>query len=954
MKFYLPYLLICLSLPALLEAQDIRQVSGKVWDSTNNPLPRASIKLFYPGGKDTLQMTTDSSGRFLFSPVDTSKFSIAISNIGYIDFRRFYSFPSDMKNINLNAIIMKRDVKTLEEVVIGVPPIQIKEDTVEYKADSFKVKPNSMVEDLLKKLPGVQVDKNGNVTAQGKQVTKVRVNGKDFFGGDVQTATRELPADIIDKVQVIDDYGDQAAVSGIKDGDPDKIINLQLKKDKNKGAFGRATAGYGTDDRYTGTINANMFSDRSQLSLFGNANNTNNSLFNIGGNGGSSQGGGGTSGGGGGGGGIRAGAGTGALIAAGANAMGLGSTNSQTGTNQDGINTTYSIGTNYRTDFGVKNSFYGSYSFTRRNSVGNTNVSQQNFFEDKTFVNNQNKDFDNWTNNHRVTANLELNLDSFNYIKISPQFTYGGNKNQNLGSFEYFEDNNVMTSEGFNRDSALSQTPNFGTNILFNHKFRKRGRNFSANVNFGFSNTDLNDDLINFTRSYDTSFAGGHIDLNQNQLIDQYNKNHNYAIRMTYSEPIMKDRFLDITYSHTNSYSSSDRKTYLFDPATGDTLLVNALSNAYENTFIYDRAGVNIRTVKKKYSYSFGVNIQPVYLKGYSLTKDSAYTPQHQVNILPVARFTYNFSKTKSLGFNYNSSASQPSFTQLQPVRDITNPQYQTQGNPNLQPQFSHNFNLLYNNFNFISGRVLFTNINVNLIQDRIVNNNISLGEKGAQLSIPENVNGYYSVTGFYAYSKPFENRKYVVSLNGSANFNHDVGLVDSAKNVGYNWIAWQGANFDFNYKDWLELGVSGRYSLNSTRYTISQQNRYTSTALVIGSTMRADLPGSFTLRYDFDYTINQGLADNVEKNLAILNASIEKVILKKKNGFIRVSGFDIFNQNSNISRQVNGNSIIDTRTTRLTRYFMLSFTYRLNRFTAGQQGQQQQGQQQQRQVRPF
>jgi hypothetical protein len=170
--------------------------------------------------------------------------------------------------------------------------------------------------------------------------------------------------------------------------------------------------------------------------------------------------------------------------------------------------------------------------------VGNTNVSQQNFFEDKTFLNNQDKNFDNWSNNHRVTANLELNLDSFNYIKISPQFTYGYNNNHNLAGFEYFEENNVMTSEGFNRDSSLSHTPNVSTNILYNHKFRKRGRNFSANINFGLSSTDLDDDLINFTRSYDTSFGGGHVDLTQNQLIDQFNRNHNYGIRMTYSEPI--------------------------------------------------------------------------------------------------------------------------------------------------------------------------------------------------------------------------------------------------------------------------------------------------------------------------------------------------------------------------------------------------------------------------------
>ena len=942
-------LLMALAVPCLTRAQDTRRVTGRVWDSTHSPVPRASVKLYYPARKDTLQMITDSSGAFHFSPVDSGKFSIAISSIGFIDFVRFYSFPPDLRDIQLNAISMGRDVRTLEEIVIGVPPIQIKEDTVEYKADSFKVKPNSMVEDLLKKLPGIQVDKNGNVTAQGKTVTKVRVNGKDFFGGDVQTATRELPADIIDKVQVIDDYGDQAAVSGIKDGDPDKIINLQLKKDKNRGAFGRVTAGYGTDDRYTGTVNANLFSDRSQLSVFGNANNTNNSLFNIGGNGGGGQGGGG--GGTGGGGGNRVGAGAGALMAAGASAMGV-SSGSNNGTNQDGINTTYSIGTNYRTDFGVKNSFYGSYSFTRRNTVGNTQTSQQNFFEDKTFINNQENDFDNWSNNHRLTANLELNIDSFNYLKISPSLTYGYNYNQSLSNFSYFQSPDIPTSEGFNQDSLHNHSPNFGANILYNHKFRKRGRNFSLNINTGISNTDSDDDLVNFTRSYDSTFPGGHRDLLQNQLIDQFNRNHNYGIRMTYSEPIMKDRFLDLSYSHTNTYSSSDRRTYLFDPNTGDSTEIPALSNAYENTFIYDRGGATIRTVKKKYNYSFGINIQPVYLKGYSITKDSAYTPHRTVNILPIARFTYNFSKTKSVGFNYNSSATQPSFTQLQPVRDISNPQYQTQGNPNLQPAFNHNFNMNFNNFNFISGRVLFTNVNVNLVQHRIVNNVISLGENGAQLSIPENVDGYYSVTGFYAYSKPYQNRKYVVSLNGSANFNHDVGLVDSSKNVGYNWIAWQGANFDFNYKDWLELGVSGKYSLNSTRYTISQQNRYTSSAFVIGSVMRADLPGSFTLRYDFEYTVNQGLAETVQKNTAILNASVEKVVFKKKNGFIRVSGFDIFNQNVNINRQVTGNSIIDSRTMRLTRYFMLSFTYRLNRFTAS--GNQQSQQQQQRQQRPF
>ena len=272
-------------------AQNNRSVAGKVTDSVGTPVARASIKLYFTGSPDTLRTFSSNDGTFSFSTVRLSTFFISISSIGYQKFDRRFSFDPSLQQLKLQNILLGNDVKTLQEVVIGIPPIQVKEDTVEYKADSFKVKPNSVVEDLLKKLPGVSVDKNGDVTAQGKKVTKVKVNGKDFFGSDPKTATRELPADIIDKIQIVDDYGDQAAISGIKDGEPEKVINLQLKKDKNKGVFGRATAGYGTEDRYQAALSANFFDNNRQLSVFGNSNNTNSSLFNFGGQSGGGGGG---------------------------------------------------------------------------------------------------------------------------------------------------------------------------------------------------------------------------------------------------------------------------------------------------------------------------------------------------------------------------------------------------------------------------------------------------------------------------------------------------------------------------------------------------------------------------------------------------------------------------------------------------------------------------------------
>ncbi len=927
------FLLLLLTFSSLQAfAQQNRQVSGRLVDSSLTPLSRATVKLVATGSKDTLKTISNNTGFFLFKNVAASNFTIIASNIGFGTQEKKFSMDASMEDIRLNDIILNPSFTSLQEVIISTPPIQVKEDTVEYKADSFRVKPNAMVEDMLKKMPGITVDKNGDITAQGKKVTRVKVNGKDFFGGDAKTATRELPADIIDKVQVVDDYGDLSAVSGIKDGEPEKVINLILKKDKNKGVFGRGTVGYGTDDRYQGSVNANIFNNNKQVSITGNLNNVNTSQFNAGGSGGGMD--------------LNA-SGVGRVATAvvsesgsaggGATRVTGGNAAQQGGANSDGITTTYSLGTNYRQDFdNKKGSMYGSYSFTRRLTDGIRDVTQKNLFETSNFTNIQNTNFYNQGNNHRAFFNVEYNLDSFNYIKVSPSFTYGSTNNQNLSEFDFFRDETIQTSEGRNEDSTLTRTPNFGLNLVYNRKFRKRGRNFSSNVNLGTNSRDSESETLNFTRNLNLPVP---VEVTLRQLILQENNNQNFGARFNFSEPILKDRYLDLIYSYNYSYAKNDRQTYTHMPS-GDLELSPQLTNAFENTFVTQRVGANIRTVKKKYNYTVGIVVQPVILNGFSITKDSTYTPQKRVNIFPVARLAYNFSRTKTLNFNYNGNARQPSFTQLQPVRDISNPQYQTQGNPGLKPELNHNFSLFFNNFNFTSGKVFFVGTNVNVVKNKIANNSIPLGNSGAQLTIPENVDGYFNTTGFYTFSKPFQNRKYVFSLNGTINYNHNVTLIDSVRNVGNNILVSQGATFEFNYKDNFEMDGGVRYSLNSARYSLTDQQNLDFSSWTFTTNSRLDLKGGWVFRYDFEYTLNDGLAADVNQNLAILNASFEKTIFKKKNGFLRLSAYDIFKQNTNISRTVSGNFITDTRTNRLTRYIMLTFTYRLNRF----QGQQQQG----------
>ena len=288
------------------------------------------------------------------------------------------------------------------------------------------------------------------------------------------------------------------------------------------------------------------------------------------------------------------------------------------------------------------------------------------------------------------------------------------------------------------------------------------------------------------------------------------------------------------------------------------------------------------RFIFKKYNYTLGISMQPVSLKGNSITKDSAFNTINRFNIFPIARFAYNFSRSKTFNANYSGNATQPTFTQLQPVQDNSNPLSITLGNPTLKPSINHNLNLTYNNFNFISGKVLFTNLTFSTIQNQIVNN-ISFDNRGSQTSIPKNVNGYYNVLGFYTFSKPYKNRKYVITLNGTANYNHNINLVNNEKSIGSNWVFSQGTTFEYNIKDWFTLGTGVSYSLNDVKYKgvdntkASSLQNTSSNAWTLSNNLEATIKKSWVIKYDFDYTLNNGLAAGVTQNLAIMNASIEK-----------------------------------------------------------------------------
>src|ERR1700761_1642524 len=373
MKHFLLILSLSFLTAIYAQAQTGREVDGKVIDSTKLSVPGANVKLISDKGDSTVTIT-DGDGKFVFPSVNGTKFTLTISSIGYQSLKKHYTLDNDTKPAVLDPILLKSESNLLKGVtIVGVNPVTLKEDTVEYKASAYKVRENAPVEDLIKKLPGVDVDVNGNITTQGKQVTKVRINGKDFMGGDVQSATKNLPADVVENIQMIDDYGDQANLTGVKTGEPDKIMNITIRKDKNYGYFGQATGGAGDDvlpasqgtsdqTRYLATLNTFRFNGDQQMALLGSINNTNVNTFSFNPTSGGGGGGGGGFGGGGGGRGNagRGGGNTGSLI-----------------TTQNGITDAHSIGANFRDQWGKTLSVYGSFSFADNDvSTNSTNVQQ--------------------------------------------------------------------------------------------------------------------------------------------------------------------------------------------------------------------------------------------------------------------------------------------------------------------------------------------------------------------------------------------------------------------------------------------------------------------------------------------------------------------------------------------------------------------------------------------------
>lgn len=903
------------------QTQSGKVVNGVLRDSTGLSVIAASVKLMSP--QDTLQASSDVDGKFSFKNVKATSFNLLITSLGFRPLSKSFTF-NGQNALELAPLVMSFESQLLDVVnVTGGTLVTMKEDTIEYNAKDYRVRPNAMTEELIKKLDGVEVDKDGNVQAQGESVARVRINGKDFFGGDVKTATKNLPADIIEKIQIVDDYGDQANLTGNRTGEPEKVLNITIAEENNNGNFGQFGAGMGTkpdgDDGYRYQLGGmyNSFTGSRQFSVLVNANNNNNQAFDFNARGGGARrmpGGGGR----------RMGGGFG-----GPGGFGGGS---------NGLTDSYSAGFNYRKDFNDKWTTYGNYSYNHSdNSVMSTN-SIQDFFVDTTILRSTNATSNAISNNHRFDWNVEYKPNNQLFLKLSPTLSIGNN---NSSSYELTNQqiNGILSNKIENINNDKSFTPNFGGSGLLNYKINDRGRNVFFNFSLNSAKTDQDLDRIinNITFSNDLDSAR----IYQRQLVDLNNKGLNGGTSLSYIEPLTDKSNLEFTYDFNFANYDNDRQANSMDLA-GNSIPNPSLSNFYEYTFSTHRAGVTYRYRTDKFVYQLGATVLPTRLTGHTnLAGQDLSFGRNGFYFVPVARFEYKASRTRSLNVEYRGNASEPTFSQLQPITDVSNPNFPTTGNPNLAAEFNHTLNLRYRNFDFKSGNIFFAVLNANVTQDKITTNRITTVDDSlgvVQETQYLNTSGNYNARGFYHYAKPFNNRKYVVSLRGSANFNNNISYANSVENEAKNWVLNQGLNVQINPKDWLEIRPGVDFTYNTTKNSLQDRSNQNIT------TWAASLYGNIyitpTLLWNFDVakTSNNGYEGNVQANPLIINTFLEKQFFKNKNGMLRLQAFDLLNEQVNISRLVTENRISDSRSNRLARYFMLSFTYRFQKF-AGRSG---------------
>lgn len=894
---------------------------------SKKPIHGATITL--TGEKDSLNPKTvlsDEKGNFEINNLVADKYRLVTSVIGY---------DIVIQNINIQAsnksplqFSLTRVAKELEGVVVVAkkPVVVQKGDTLEFNASELKVNPDATAEDLIKKLPGVVIDKNGNVTAAGEQVKKVTVDGRDFFGDDATAALKNLPSSVIDKIQVFDKLSDQAAFTGFDDGNSIKSINIVTKTGMRNGQFGRVYAGVGTQGTYNAGGNVSLFKNNLRLTLVGLTNNVNQQNF-------ASEDLLGISGGGRGGGGRRPGGGAGGF--GGGNNFNVGA--------QSGISKTNSFGLNYSDIWGKKVDVSGSYFFNNSNTNNNQTSNTENFqttgsnqFYNENALSNTKND------NHRINFRLNYKIDEKNSLMITPSLSLQTTRAINdINGINSYDPSNLI-SQSLSNSNVKSTGYNFNNNILFRHSFEKKGRTISINFNTAV-NRKAGDTYIKNENDYYKS-TGNFSDSLQ-QYTDQLTNGYQFSGNIAYTEPIGKKGQLQFNYSPSYSKTKSDQEVYQFDYNGGKySVFDNNLSNKLDNLITKQNIGATYRLGDRDNMFSVGVSYQYTELNSDQIYPFITSVSKNFNNVLPNLMWRKKINARNSIRIFYRANTNTPSVSQLQDVYNNTNPLFISTGNTNLKQQVGNTLAARYTYTNTGKSKSFFANIfltqNNNYItnatytasQDSVLNSSVTL-YKGSQLSKPANVNGQWSLRSFLTYAMPLKFIKSNLSINGGLTYSNTPGLINNIKNTSKSYTYNAGVALASNISQYVDFNINYSANFSNVKNSIQPQlnNKYITQSA--GAQVNLLNKKGWFVQNNLSYETYSGLTDGFNQNYWLWNAGIGKKFLKNQAGELKLTVFDLLKQNQSIQRTVAETYVQDVQNQVLQQYFMLTFTYNLKNF---------------------
>jgi hypothetical protein len=906
----------------VLHAQFI--ITGVVTDSLDNSTI-VGVNLFLRDVLDTTYLrgtNTDVDGQFQFKSIKPGKYNLKITYIGYSTIER--TFSVNASNINLGPIVMSQGATTLKALTITgeTIPVEQKGDTIQYSASSFKVNQDASAEDLITKMPGITSDETG-VKSQGESVRQVLVDGKRFFGDDAAIALKNLPAEIIDKIEVFDRLSEQSQFTGFDDGQSQRTINIVTRKGMNNGEFGKVHAAITQNERYIVGGNVNSFKGNRRMSLLALSNNINQQNFSnedLLGVTGNSPGGDNNRG------------------------RGRGGNNFLVG-QQKGISTTHAGGLNYSNEWGKKAEVSGSYFFNRSDNDRYSDLVRRYIARDSGLLYTENNNAFSKNTNHRLNIRFEYNIDSANSIIFTPRLSMQFNDSESsTQSTSSIAENLVNAVDKINSGGNFGY--DFSGNVLFRHRFKKRGRSFSWGVNMDVNDRDGDSYLYSINELYDQE---------ETAIIDQRTDNVSdgatYSSNASYTEPVGKFGQVQLNYTASLSKNDSDKRTYDLVTDETETLeeLNTRLTNVFRNDYLRNRGGISYRyNQRRKLNAMAGLNFQHG-----KLTSDQDFPRVFQIertfyNLLPQASLNRRFDDGRNFRVEYRTQTNAPSVSQLQNVVNNSNPLFLRSGNSDLKQDYQQNLTIRFGKTAAEKGKTFLFFVYGSYVKDYIGNatflntredsvtvNEIKLAP-GQQLTYPINVADNWNARTFVTYGMPLLFIKSNLNLNTGFNYNRTPAVINDAVNLSHNYNLSQGIVISSNISKAIDFTLSYTANYTIVKNSVSvQQGGNNSNFFTHSSNLKVSCEPwkGLVLNSNLTNSFFSGLSAELDQNIWLWNAAVGYKMLKDRSLEVKMTGFDLLNRNKSIGRDVSDTYIEDSVTNVLTRYLMLGVTYTFRKF---------------------